>query len=274
MIAQSITLSLDEMLAFARLSGLSTPHYLLGDSLRNLDNDVIDEHERNGRQSLIKRGLIISIRTNDVALDDLPVALVGSCIVPKAMLSLVSQGVDGANEVDYINATPELMVRHFKPDAETYQFDLVPGLEPLREHVVTLLAPLHEALLASSAGIAVQVPSADFSRFLTLAREGRHHAACDVLAATGCSVEAVEALQSAIAANPMWLGVVVWGLRSIQPEGGISVMAIPSADGCWLIENADVAGGSVSIRLVDGPTCVAAFIGLLEPLIRTYQPSD
>jgi hypothetical protein len=94
-----------------------------------------------------------------------------------------------------------------------------------------------------------------------------------VLTEAGIADTAATTLLADYTTYPSWVGVAAWDLRSQEPQGGETVMAIGGDGYAWLLENVTRQSDLVRLRQASGADCAGALTRLLEPLKQAYQPS-
>lgn len=266
----SITLTRDELLAFLTIMGASTINGIGDDPLDGLSEMEIETRLNSGEQSLLNRGLIEPQGPDNVALDDVLVALVGGAVIPDATFLLTQVLPDGQADPHYFGATPEVLIEHYSPRPGIYTFNHLPDERSLIYRVQTLLAPLHP-LSNTHSQMALQLPADAMSQFLQCCHTEDPEAARQALADAHCPDDVAKALVKNCASLPTWVGVAAWGLRQEQPAGGDSLMAIMGRDGCWLVENLPAQPEQVRIRSASGRECEAAFVAMLQTISQTLD---
>lgn len=267
-----LILTRDELITFLTMLGISTMNGLDGDLLAGFDEHEMVEHLNRGEQSLINRGLLDVSDPNNTILDDALVALVGGSAVPDATFLLSLVNPDGTNDPHYFNATSELLVEHHSPRGGIHQFDYVPDIAALTKRVRSLLETLPPAANAAD-GADLRVSTAALTNFIERVRDRMVDEARAALVEAGVADSVVTTLLADYTTYPSWVGVVVWNLRSGEPQDGETVMIIGGNGHCWLVENVAEQGDIVRVRQASSDACVQALIRLLEPLIQTYHPS-
>ncbi len=86
--------------------------------------------------------------------------------------------------------------------------------------------------------------------------------------------EFADAMARDCVAHPIWIGAVAWGLRQDKPEGGNSLLAFSGEEYCWLVETVEGSEDIVRVKQTAGQVCEKAFTGLLDPLGKTWHPTD
>lgn len=268
-----LTLTRDELITFLAAIGTATMNGLDSEPLASLDEREITERLNSGEQSLINRGLLDLTDPGKVVLDDTLVALVGGSAVPDATLLLSLVNPDGSNDPHYFNATPELLVEHHSPRVGIHQFDYLPDTAALAERVQALLAAL-PSVAALADGIDLQVDSATLASFIERVQDKALDDARAVLVEAGVAESVIGALLADYTTYPSWVGVAAWDLRSQEPQGGETVMAIGGDGRAWLLENVAKQSDLVRVRQTNADECVQALTRLLGPLQRAYHPSN
>jgi hypothetical protein len=105
-------------------------------------------------------------------------------------------------------------------------------------------------------------------------RKGDCQAAGQALTDAGCPADVAHALAEDCASLPGWVGVVAWGLRQEQPEGGDSCMALMGQAHCWLVENVSGQPNQVRIRPASGAQCEDTLVAMLQPLQQVWRASE
>lgn len=270
--ASSLTLTRDEIVTFLAIIGVTSINGLDDEPVAGLDDREVAERLNSGEQSLIHRGLLDLTDPGKAVLDDTLVALVGGSAVPDATFLLSLVNPDGSNDPHYFNATPELLVEHHSPRVGIHQFDYVPDSEALLGRVQTLLSAL-QSTDAVAPGVDVQIESAVLARFIELVQDKTLADAQAVLTETGIDDTVASTLLADYTTYPSWVGVAAWDLRSQDPQGGETVMAIAGDSRCWLLENVAEQNDLVRLRQASSVDCVRAITRLLRPLQQVYQPS-
>jgi len=269
----SITLTRDELIVFLAIMGLSTMNGLGDEPLAGLSEREVEERMNSGEQSLLNRGLISFEGEDRLVLDDVLVALVGGSVVPDATFLLTETQPDGSVDPHYFNATPELLIEHYSPRAGIHVFNHLPSTETLVWRVQTLLAPLHP-LPTSDIGPPQQMAASALSQSMEHARQGDEEAAKKALVEAGMPREMAATFAKDCGTHATWIGVVAWGLRQEEPEGGDSVMTVLGDGHCWLVENVEDHPEDVKISPASGEECEKAFTALLQPLKEALKSSD
>ena len=208
-----------------------------------------------------------------MVLDDTLVALVGGSVIPEATFLFSRIDPGGDTEPVYFNATPELLIQHSSPRAGIFLFEHLPDPEGLTLRVQTLLAPLHP-MPSSGIGESLRISAAALTRFMELARGEESDGAAQELTGAGVPDDVANALAEDFKGGTAWVGVVAWGLREEEPQGGNSVMSVMGEDRCWLVRNVEDQPEDVMISSPSGEECEEALVGLLRPLQEALKPSE
>jgi hypothetical protein len=233
--------------------------------LAGLSDQEIGERLNSGEQSLQNRKLITFKGDDEAVLDDTMVALVGGSVIPDASLLISQMGSDGEVDPHYFSATPELLIEHYSPRAGVHIFEHIPSREALTYRVETLLAPIHP-IPAPAEAVSRRLPANVLTRVVELAEKKDVESARQELLKTGMPAEAATLLAGDCAESIRWMGVVAWGLREDEPQGGNSLMTIQGNGRCWLVENANGTGEDVVVSIKSGAACEKSMVSLLKPL--------
>ncbi len=269
----SLILVRDELITFLAITGIPTMNGLDDEPLAGLDEREIAERLNSGEQSLINRGLLDLSDPARAVFDDTLVALVGASAVPDGTFLLTLVNPEGSNDPHYFNATAELLVEHRSPRAGIHQFDYLPEVKILTARVYALLSAL-EAAGGAADGVDIQIDAASLGRFIEMVQDGEPDEARAALTSAGIAAPFAGSLLADYTTCPSWVGVAAWDLRSQEPQGGETVMAVQGYGRCWLLENVAKESNLVRVRHASGSDCAQAIARLLKPIERIYQPSN
>lgn len=264
-----IVLTEEELLVFLAHLGLSTILGLEEDPLAWLEEAEVAARLNSGEHSLVQRGLLSLDGAQQATIDDALVALVGGAAVPDATLVVTHLLPSGGAETRYFHATPELLIEQSSPRTGIYRFAFIPDGETLTYRLQALLAPLHVATGSSNGLQDYQVPSATLAQIFAQRQNRQSDGATQLLRERGLPPETAALAARDLLNGPAWLGVAAWGLRSVQPLGAETVMALLGQEHCWLIADASDAPDQARFIPAAGFDCEAALMSLLKPLLAT-----
>jgi hypothetical protein len=267
-------LSQNELLVFLALIGSTTMIGLDEEPLAGMDEKEVAERLNGGEQSLVSRGLLIFDDEQQATLDDMLVALVGGASVPDATLQLTHLLPGGGVRIHYFHATPELLIEQTTPRTGIHHFQHISSSQMLTYRLQALLASLHTHVNEVTSVVSQQLPAAVLAQvFERRQKRQPTDLSVQVLRNSGLSPEIAAEIARDFSVHPTWIGITIWGLRSVQPAGARTSIAVLGTNHCWSIEDIDDDASQVRIIPTTGLACEAKFLALIEPLLEIVQQS-
>jgi hypothetical protein len=260
----TLTLTTDELLAVLQVMGTSSMNGL-GEPLAGLSEGEQAARLNAGAETLLNRGLC-RIEGDQLIMDDMMVAFVGTSLIPDATLLISVVQPDRSNDPHYFNVTEHIAVEHQSPRPGVHVFLHMPDAATLISRVETLLAPVAMDTSRMAYSETWTIPDPQLNEVLVAAQTRRSSEVRNILSRHGWSGEALELLATDLATAPSWVGMVGWGLREPQPDGGTSVILYAGQQRNWLFTPVTDNPEQLTVRNPSGPGSVAAFTDMVAPL--------